>query len=136
MGGPSCAKELCQPRRRRPHRHGEHRAERRRNIESIPGHAQRALNLARSEEARHCGRGGVREKDHDADGRLHHGGAGGRPRQLGDAEVTDDRRIGEKEQWLGDQRAERGDGKGEDLPPNGTDQRERPFQMFTDASTA
>ena len=39
-----------------------------------------------------------------------------RPGELRGAEVADDRRVGQQEERLGDEREERGDGQPQDLP--------------------
>ena len=46
---------------------------------------------------------------------MQHGGAHAHPSQLGGPQVPHDRGVSQQEQRLGQQRAEGGDGQGEDL---------------------
>ena len=83
--------------------------------EPVDALGERGAQVAGTELAGDRCRGPVREEDAEVDdGRE--GGAGDAERgQRRRAEVTDDRGVGEQEQRLGDQCAERGEGEAQDL---------------------
>jgi hypothetical protein len=75
-----------------------------------------AAAVARAEEPRDAGGGAVGEEDAEPHRGLQHHGGDAEPGQLGGAEVTDHRRVGEQEQRLGDQGQEGRSGEPQDLP--------------------
>jgi hypothetical protein len=71
--------------------------------------------VARADAARDGGRGRVGEEDAQPDERDEERRGQRQARELGGAEMADDRAVHEDEQRLGDERSEGGDGEGEDL---------------------
>ena len=71
--------------------------------------------VAGAEQAGDAGGGPVREEDAEADQRLEHDGGDAETGQGGGAEVADDRRVGEQEHRLRDEREERRERQPPDL---------------------
>ena len=76
----------------------------------------RASEVAGSREAGHRRRGAMGEEDAEEDGVEQHRGGNAEPGELLGAQVSDDRAVGDQEERLGEQRAERREGEPQDLP--------------------
>ena len=84
--------------------------------DAVDALGDRGPQVAGADPAGDGGRGAVGEEDADRDGRREQRAGDAEPGQLRGAEVTDDGRVDEQEQRLGDEGAEGGDGEPEDLP--------------------
>ena len=99
--------------------HTEHRADQpdaHGQPEAVDALRQRSPQVAGPDPTRHARRGAVGQEDAQPDDGLQHHGRDPLARELGGAEVADDRRVREQEQRLGHQRQEGGDGEPQDLP--------------------
>ena len=80
---------------------------------------ERAAQVPGTEVAGDAGGGAVGQEDAQADRGLQDGAGDAEARQRCRAEVADDRRVGQQEQRLGDQREEGGDSQPPDLAVRG-----------------
>ena len=90
-----------------------------RQPDAVDALGERAAQVAGAEVARDAGGGAVGEEDAQADDGLQDDRRDAEAGELGGAEVTDDRGVGEQEERLGDEGEEGRDGQAQDLAVDG-----------------
>ena len=96
--------------------HSQQGAEQQREPQAVDALGERRAQVTGTQPPRHRRGRAVGEEDADRHGRGQQRTGDAEPGELGSAEMTDDRRVGQQEQRLGDQGGEGGPGEPQDLP--------------------